>query len=446
MKKLLAFLLAMMLPVCALAETYSISIDVKSEGNALVKYITEPLMPETAEDIAAFEAEAKLLQKLLNGAGLDMVVQEDAAYMELRLSGKPILDFTSYMDDEALWLTSSLIPGYALGSRNEAADADQAALDALDWEGAVNSVLPGLHEWASSIKPSEARGVFMGDAYEGGIKCTTWTITDMDVVSLVNHLLTEETRKLVSELLNSMELDATALLQRLDELNAQVAKENQYSYVFRLVQGPQEVFVGASLTVLQAQEQIATISLGVQDEELRVVVGIGLAQQNYWCEATIIGTHAQDSLSVSGSICEWVGNKADAFAYIRATAEPDAVWDWELTIAETDGGYDWTFNAHSNGAAEVSASGTFSPDTCELSGEFTLGPADASLLSIAFDMGPSAAIQPMEQGLERVSIDDPAATERSNELFNQIAAMMMARLLKLLPMDMILDMNPFTLP
>ena len=34
----------------------------------------------------------------------------------------------------------------------------------------------------------------------------------------------------------------------------------------------------------------------------------------------------------------------------------------------------------------------------------------------------------------------------SEELFNQIAAMMMARLLKLLPMDMILDMNPFTLP
>lgn len=442
MKKLLAILLAMMLPLGAVAETYSFSFDLQTGGDAFLEFVKAAMMLDGAQETDELDQAAELIQSLLDGAGMTIRVQDDAFAAEVRFSGETLLDLAGYDVGEEVILTSAMIPGYALTAAVEEADEQTDALAQLDWTGVLLSVLPPVVEWCGALESAEAHGVFVGDAYDGGVKCTTWTFDDQDVAALIESLLTEDVRTALYAVFSYMELDAADALQQLEERNAQVAKDNLYTYMLRLVQDTKEQPVGASLTVLMESEQIATVSVGLVENGCRVVAGLGLEQQNYWCETTLQYAAANGAWQTICHTREWAADKEDAFAYVSAAKEPETDCQWRL--AAKDGA--WELSLLQNDAVILFANGTVDVNAGMLAGKLVLGAENAQLLAFDFEAGPADEIPALNADLVTVSADEPADAEQFENLLNQALATLMARLIKQLPLQMILEMNPFTMP
>ena len=440
MKKLLAILLALMLPVCATAEAYSFTFDVKT-GEAFLQYVENAMRLEGAEAAEATEA-AQMLQSLVNGMGMDLVAQEDAFDMQLRFSGEELMDLTAYETNQELMLTSSLIPGYALSAMQESDAAQAAALEQIDWVGAALSVLPSVTEWCNTLKSTEAQGSFVGDAYEGGVKCTTWSVDDQAVATLVDAVLTEDVCAVLKAVFAAMEMDADAILSQIREQNKLVAQENLHTYLLRWVQDAQDQPVGASLTVLKNGEQIATISMGFQDDGCRMVIGLGFDTQNYWCESNIQGAVDGDVWLLTCRTREWAADKENAFAYISAVEEPETDLSWSIAI----GAQAWECVVRDHSEVILTANGTLDAQTGNVKGQIVIGTEAAPILTVEFAMGPTTDIQPMSADVTKVSADAPEDADQYEQLIKQLTATLMARLIKLLPLQMLLEINPFTMP
>ena len=289
-------------------------------------------------------------------------------------------------------------------------------------------------------------GVFQGDAYEGGVKCTTWQLSDKDMAALVEALLNEDVRFVLTQVLSAAGLDATALINELDATNARVAEEDRYAWVLREVQDEADQMVGFSLTVLDDGEQVATLSIGTLNDGLRLVIGLGLAQQNYWCDMTIHNDSREGVWRLVGTTREWVASKEDAFAYVSGAAEPDLTLDWTFCATETITGYTWDVSINQDGVASIRAEGAYAHDPYLLSGvvQYVLG--EEMLMAMKFSLQQTEAIAPLADGLTLVSMTAPEDALLYEKLSKQFSAALLARLMKLLPMELILQMNQFTLP
>ena len=440
MKKLLAILLVLMLPVCATAEAYSFTFDVKT-GEAFLQFVENAMRLEGAETAEATEA-AQMLQSLVNGMGMDLVAQEDAFAMQLRFSGEELMDLTAYETNQELMLTSSLIPGYALSAMQESDGAQATALEQIDWVGAALSVLPSVTEWCNALKSTEAQGSFVGDAYEGGVKCTTWSVADQAVATLVDAVLTEDVCAALKAVFTAMEMDADAILSQIREQNKLVAQENLHTYLLRWVQDAQDQPIGASLTVLKNGEQIATVSMGFQDDGCRLVIGLGLDIQNYWCETIVQDASVDEVWQLTCRTREWADDKENAFAYISALKEPETDLSWSIAVGEQA----WECVVCDRSEVILTANGTLDAQTGNVKGQIAIGSEAALILNIEFAMGPTTDILPMSADVMKVSADDPEDADQYEQLIKQLTATLMARLIKLLPLQMILEMNPFTMP
>ena len=420
MKKLLAILLALLLPLAAAADSDGICITVETEEAAFLQFAKALLMLDPAMDAATAAQDAALFQKLLDGLALDMTVQDNAAEMELRIGEQRLIDMTVYDDGQGTYLTSSMLPGYALKTTAAAPAADAAALDQIDWAGALQSAYPAAEAWLSSLEAQESRGVFIGDAYEGGVKCKTWTITDMDIAALVAAVMTEDVRTAVETLLSANGLDGKALIQQLDELNDKVAEDNSTVYILRAVTDGQDGLVGLSLAVVQNDVQVATASLGTEDASVRLVIGLGLQQENYWGEWTFTPVYDADAAwALKGTVREWSGSKDEAFASVSAEKEPVLAHDWLFRLHEAEDAY-----------------------ACE----FEIGFRGETALRINLSVSPAEDIPTMDANLQICDTDDSGDQELHQKLLNQFSAALMARLIKVLPLQTIHEMNPFTLP
>ena len=440
MKKLLAILLVLMLPVCATAEAYSFTFDVET-GEAFLQFVENAMRLEGAETAEATEA-AQMLQSLVNGMGMDFVAQEDAFDMQLRFSGEELMDLTAYETNQELMLTSTLIPGYALSAMQESDAAQATALEQIDWVGAALSVLPSVTEWCNALKSTEAQGSFVGDAYEGGVKCTTWSVADQAVATLVDAVLTEDVCAALKAVFTAMEMDADAILSQIREQNKLVAQENLHTYLLRWVQDAQDQPIGASLTVLKNGEQIATVSMGFQDDGCRLVIGLGLDIQNYWCETIVQDASVDEVWQLTCRTREWADDKENAFAYISAVKEPETDLSWSIAVDEQA----WECVVRDRSEVILTANGTRDAQTGNVKGQIAIGSEAALILNIEFAMGPTTDIQPMSADVTKVSADNPEDADQYEQLVKQLTATLMARLIKLLPLQMILEMNPFTMP
>lgn len=441
MKKLLAILLVLMLPVCATAEAYSFTFDIKT-GEAFLQFVENAMRLEGAEAADEATEAAKMLQSLVNGMGMDLVAQEDAFAMQLRFSGEELMDLTAYEDAQELMLISSLIPGYALTTMQESDAAQAAALEQIDWVGAALSVLPPVTAWCNELQSTVAQGLFVGDAYEGGVKCTTWSIDDQAVAALVEAVLTEDVCTALKAVFTAMEMDADDILSQIHEQNKLVAQENLHTYLLRWVQDAQDQPVGTSLTVLKNGEQIATISMGFQDDGCRMVIGLGLDTQNYWCETIVQDASADEVWQLTCRSREWASDKENAFAYISAVKEPETDLSWNIAIGENS----WECIVHDRSEVILTSNGTLDAQAGNMKGQITFGTDAAPILNVEFTMGSTTDILPMSADVTKVSADDPEDAEQYEQLIKQLTATLMARLIKLLPLQMILEMNPFTMP
>lgn len=188
-----------------------------------------------------------------------------------------------------------------------------------------------------------------------------------------------------------------------------------YSFVLRMVEDDAAELVGLSLTILHGEVQIASISIGA-GEIGRVVMGLGLPTENYWWEATLHRTALGNMAEYSGISREWTATKEQSFAYVHANSQPKAQYGWSFTTKQlTD-------------ASRLNAA-LFPIDEAS---------KDKALLEIEVNLETAEQIAPMPDGLTICTNTD---TEDYEALMNQFSTVLAARMIKLLPMDLIFQLT-----
>ncbi len=448
MKRLLALLLALLLPGCAAAQTYGFTVSVDLDETAFAAYAKQAmqLVPQLAEYDA--DALANAVAKSLNGLSVDASVQEDAAALNIRLAKGNLVELALHTTEDAVYYTSPMLSGYALWAEMEPQTAIGAEKAKTDLSSVVSSWEEAVERWLSDIEPTTTSGIFDGDAYSGGTRCITYSLTDQDIAALFNGLLTDELAAYIQEQLESMELDITETLDELHALNARVADEDVHLYILRIVSNDAGEFVGASLTVIKENAQVATVSVGMTDQTLRLVIGLGLSEQNYWWELQL-KEKQQDSISYfSGTSREWLTNKEASYSYISSTNAPLATYQLRGTLTRAAGRLLWDGGiSKGSEAANVplcAFNGSYVQATGNLDCSVSLG--RDKVLRLTFSAGQMDEIAPMDASLKLCSMTSSDDAPLYEELTKKFAASLMTRMIKLLPMDLIMTINEFKMP
>ncbi len=404
MKKFLALLMcaAMLFSATgAMAATtrFDLTMDVSAApAEAVTKGLCSLLgVPESQEMTALTDT----LMRLLDGAGVVCSWQEDAVYLEVLLGGKSFLDMTFSMMDGRVVMTSTLMPRYALYAE---VPGDETVVLYADAEALLRQLRTTARFWLKDVKATETRGAFSGDAYDGGAVCTTYAFDDAKVASLVRGLLSDY---ILQTLTASFGEECVA--QLLAATN-DMAGRNTYRYLLRLVEDAQGAFVGGSITVLQGDDQVGTLSVGMSDGETKLVMGLGLPEENYWYDLSAAWVQQDGQTSVSGTAREWLAPGDETYAYAEAFRQPVTTFDWSGSMQDN--------------AADLTVT----------DGASTL------LMTLA-------ACDPIAVSLEGKTLVDTAAGENDPLYQRAMRALtqgMTARLLTVIPMDVLLQfmLNP----
>lgn len=450
MKRLLALLLALLLPGCAAAETYGFSVSVELDEAVFAAAAKQTLVLDS--QLAAYDLDslAAALAKSLNGFSVNVVSQEDAASLKVSLSKGDLLELTCHATEDAFYYTSPMLSGHALWTTAIGAEKEIFPKMETDWESVFSGAMAAVETWLSNIEPVVMSGVFDGDAYADGNYCVTWSLTDMDIAALFDGVMTDDVRAVLHDLLGHFGSDASGVLKEFDALNARIADEDVYLYILRFVTNDEGAFVGASLTIFEENAQVATMSLGMAENSVKLVLGLGLDEQNYWWELSVKENQQENISYLSGSSREWVADKAESFSYVSATNAP--VTTYQLRYALTRTGerlmWDGSVSSGSDTASTpvYSSSGNYVPETKTLECNIALGSGSVAPLRLNIRFGPTEAIPPMDANIKLCSMTSAADAALYTELTDKFVANFLARMIKLLPMDLIMTLERFELP
>lgn len=449
MKKLLALLLAVLLPVYASAETYGASIHVETDETIFPQLVKELLSSGPTLDQDELEICVQLIHQLLNGLTLNIKTQEEAVSISAALPTGQLLDLNLYESDDVAYLTSSMLAGYALTIEDTPSSVKaegEDTLTSIDWNSVADSLVMRLSDWLYDIEPTSARGSFNGDAYEGGTHCYTVILSDSDIAGLVSLLATEELRAALQILMQSCGADSDELLAQFDALNARVADEDVHLYFLRVVSDDAGQLVGVSLTVLKDDVQVATVSFGVTDKSVKLVMGLGLNTQNYWWELSAVRTKKDSTTHWNGTSREWLADKTESFAYVSEHNEAVSACSWLCTVTTAGERVLWDgafFRGESQAADQrvCAFSGNAIPASAEMKCSLEFGTAANSIIALTLHMGQTEAIADMDSALQSCSLSAEEDAALREKLLELLGAGFTARLVKLLPLDLILKMN-----
>lgn len=450
MKRFLALLLVLLLPTVVLAETYLLSIDFEVDGDRLTQYAS--LMGQNQPEADQYLLIVQLVDRILNESGIDVVYQEDAVYFDVHIGRNTLLDMTIHDTPEAAYLTSSLIPGYAIVAEADPMVSNaQADLEQMDWTKIGASLEGIIRSWLDDLEPVVQHGAFSGDAYEGGTTCTTWTLCDRDIAELLSSLMTEEVCQFVSLYFTAMGYDGEQVLNDVDEMHESVSKKNDYTYVIRIVKDADENVIGISVTLLHKNNQVATLSIGLKKNELRFVAGLGMPEQNYWMELTVNYGTGRNTTYLSGQCREWFDDKNHGFAYVCEKSPPISDCYWNCNIMKSGNQYMWDATSYedmgnSQYAYLFSSNGSVSAKPARLDGEISVGGGQEKLITMNVKCKPTEAIDALGDGLVYCSMTDPEQAGEYDHLMTQMSSSIAAKLLKLLPMDLIFQLGAPALP
>lgn len=244
-------------------------------------------------------------------------------------------------------------------------------------------------------------GVFSGDAYEGGTQCATWTYP-----------------------LNSLGEDV--------------------SLIVREVMDDASRPVGFSFTAMQGEAQLATLSVGEQQDTLTLVAGLGLNAQNYWCRMICMASVEGEITYLDGRMEEWLADKTESFSSASKLYAPVAVSKLRATVTQTENVTAWSGKLCMEDGVETlcTFSGDYAADSGALNTELHLGASpDQAALTIRFAMRAADALPPLGETITICTQAEDAALYDS--LKNQLSASVAARMMKLLPMDLILELTQY---
>lgn len=459
MKKLLAMLLVLLLPLTALADTYCTEATITlNEEN--FKTIAGPIikalfaMDESVND----EQINAAIASLLNGLGVRIVSQDDAAKAAILLDDGELIDLTAYVTSEEVCITSELFPGYALVEELTASQMDGNANE--PWSKIASASLQSTLNWVESLFCTVERGAFSGEAYTGGTICTTWKLTDNDIADLVDALLNQEFREQAEKM-----ADASAVRQMLtavDSANKEARTANQHAYTFRWVTDDSGAFVGASLIIQRSGVQLATVSCGVSNSSARLIIGMGHAQDNSWLDFKADGVMTEDALDIIGSVTVLSAPKDETYAYALAVSgDQPSVTNWTFHAGTSDDAVSWSYTFSGNTPAALMAYSI--PDTYTFMGSGsaqiqpkiafqhaeTVSLGSMEIFTMSLNAKDTDPIPDRAADLKECSVNatDAASMELMDEILTAMETNLMVRLVKQLPMDLLFRIpNMFSIP
>lgn len=454
MKKLLAILLALIMPFSALAETYGLSISISTNEASFSQFANRILSIDPVNANIDTDKFISMLSKVLNGIGITLKSQDNATAMDVQLGGESIMDITVHQEKDSAFLTSSLMPGYILRQEvpqsNDLENTIAEELAAVNWLEVYQSSSIAFKSWKESIESTVMKGEFNGDAYDGGVICTTWVITDKDIAMLFSALMTDDLRKTCTSLLHHMGFDAEEIMSRFDQANETVAEQNEYVYMLRVVEDDEDQLTGLSLTIVHEYFQEMTLSLGMQEDGLCFVIGFGANEQNYWGEISTKFVKEDGRFSIRGNSREWVAEKSDAFAYIRECTEPLSNYPWQFIRQENNTGYTWE-GSISEWVGQQHEQiffmhGMMDKASNLMNGTLGIGSSPNEPVELHFSFGPAERIPNINSNDTICDLSNPEDAELINKLQNQFLSKLMARMIKRLPMDLLISLPPLNIP
>lgn len=443
MKKLVALLLALFLPVCALADTFEVTMEVQTAQALFSALVNQSVQKHTGLEGVSSESVAKLLQALLGNTKITAVTQENASAVSITLNGNSFLDATTYLSGGESLMTSSLIPGYVLVEDVSSASAAEAENEKKIAEDVQNAFVA----WKETLPVETVHGVFSGDAYTGGTVCTTWTIKDSDIAALMTAIMTPELREMIEQHVEAA--GEEGILSAFDAANARVAEENKYTYTIRCVADDDDRLIGFSATVFDEAAQVATFSLGVNDQNVRVVIGLGLKQENYWAECVLTESQRDQTTFIKGEMREWTADKSESFAYVTEANAP--AMSYLLNCIMTKSGQRELWDGHvylgtkANAGKEVlSFSGSMNKANQSFEAKCSLVENQQSMMTFALSKKPAAEIIPPDASLVRCAESDPDQRDLYEKVNQEFVFAITMRLMQIIPFDLLLKMDGLT--
>lgn len=442
MKRIAALLLVLILPVCALAETFEVTLQVQTAEALFSTLLDQAVQMQAELDGVSIETVVKLMQALMGNSRITVISQSDADSVSISLNGKKFLDMTTYLSGSEELMTSSLIPGYVLVE--EAGSA--SAMDAAKEQKIAEDIMHAYVTWKGGLDAETTYGAFSGDAYSGGTVCTTWTITDRDVAGLVSAVMTPELRKMIKEQADTEDADAESILSAIDAANERVSEENKYTYEIRCVKDDKDLLAGLSVTVFEQEAQIATFSLGKNEQETRVVIGFGLKKQNYWAECILTQSQRDQTNFIKGEVREWTADKNESFAYVKQANAP--AMSYLMNCIVTKSGQRELWDAHvylgsqTDASKEVlSFSGSVNKANRAMEAKCSLMENKQALMTLSVSKKPAVAILPPDPALVRCSATDPDQGELYTKVSQDFAFAVTMRLMQIIPIEAILMLD-----
>lgn len=451
MKKILALLLAvMLLPAAALAETYGLEFSVTMNAENAVDVIKSTGLFAGSNDedglCAAFV-------DLIDGIALRIVAQEDAASVALTFDETNLFDLSVLTGGEDVIILSELLNGTgfkvskaALAEADAEDDAFVQLMENTDWISLVTGMFSAAMEKMDGVQVTTQRGSFSGDAYSGGVFCTTITFDDAAIAAMLGAMLTDDARALVKDLGAYWEFDGEAVIRSIEEANTNAAQENAHRYILRLVYDAEETLIGASAVVMSGSKQLGTLSLGFGAEKLTIVAGFGLDDVNYWhCQEIAMtmteGDDGMTTIALKGSIEEYTAPKDEDFAFAAATKDStlyDLDWTAELNLQGGNATWKYASERQLSGAAATGMKGQgMYLNGKRMTNSCTYLMGGKEYMTERLVWAPCAALDLSAEGvtlIDLTAVDDTAMSEVAFALGNELAT----RLLQVIPMKLIL--------
>ncbi|MBQ6175386.1 MAG: hypothetical protein IJK28_12275 [Clostridia bacterium] len=312
MKRLLSCLLCLALLMTfgtAAAEgTVHIRITAEADSEQMGLYLRGMgYADETADQMA------RVLTDFFGAAAADLYSGQNGFRAVFGLSGTALIDADARYTDGGLLLSTTLLPGILvrLSEPDTVASAAWTDVDLLTLLAAMGDMQKLADEWLQSLAAKETYGAFAGDAFTGGTSCVTRSFDDRDVgvfclnaVSLLEKIFASAEAGLTEE--------TAAWIRTLREELTAMSTRNANRYILREIFDGSGRQVGRTVTVLQGDDQIATLSIGYDAENIsRCVLGFGWADSVYFVDIT------------GGELTEAYPNAILSGAAVRVLTDPE---------------------------------------------------------------------------------------------------------------------------
>ena len=266
-----------------LAETrWDYHLEWTSDPGAVSTYLELVLQDQDQAKILA-----ELCENVLNESILSGYIQKDAFSVSWYYDDEEYLGVSAVQNGDALDVRTSLAPDAVIRfPATYTSDANQDGLAAHAEMLNVEKVLQWVRQFLSdppenlSIRREDGR--FAGDAYTGGTHCVTLECRESDLPGILIGYLSD----------TAGAEEATEWLRELESMLADSTYHYKVCYVTA-----QDQWVGLSFTAFDQDEQVLTLSVGRGEEqnELRLVMGFGQYDQNYYVQCLLSGSREESA-------------------------------------------------------------------------------------------------------------------------------------------------------